>query len=71
MYKTVTKKSVLTPRERTILEYLIQGETQGSIAFSLGITERIVNRHVSSIRKKTETKSTVAAVAVAIKRGLI
>jgi DNA-binding CsgD family transcriptional regulator len=61
----------LSKRECETLRLLIQGETQAQIANRLGISRRMVNRHIESLRKKTNTKSTIAAVAYAIRRGLI
>jgi DNA-binding NarL/FixJ family response regulator len=39
----------LTPREREVLELMAQGRSNGAIAASLVVTERAVEKHVTSI----------------------
>jgi two-component system response regulator FixJ len=47
----------LTPRERGVLERVIEGEPNKCIAMELGITERTVEKHRESIMEKMGTRS--------------
>lgn len=61
----------LTEREREVLAGLVQGERNKEIAHRLGVTERTVRAHLSTIYMKLNVDSRTAAVAVAIERGLL
>ena len=68
----VTRREIdLTERELEVLESLVQGERNKEIARRLGVTERTVRAHLSTIYMKLDVDSRALAVAVAIKRGLI
>ncbi|MCR9122809.1 MAG: LuxR family transcriptional regulator [Phyllobacteriaceae bacterium] len=62
---------VLTDREAEVLTHFAVGRTAGMIAELLSISERTVVQHSENFRRKLGVKSTVHAVAVAIKRRLI
>ncbi len=62
----MNEKIALSPRELEIFHYLCQGDTQAEIAFRLGLARKTVNQYVSGLRKKTKTKSTIAAIAYII-----
>jgi two-component system response regulator FixJ len=47
----------LTPRERGVLERVIEGEPNKRIAMELGITERTVEKHRENIMEKMGTRS--------------
>lgn len=47
----------LTPRERQVLEYIVDGEPNKRIAYHLELSEKTVEFHRSNIMKKLETKS--------------
>ena len=47
----------LTPREREVLELLVQGQQSKQIAHALGISRRTVDVHRSSLIRKTGTRS--------------
>jgi two-component system, LuxR family, response regulator FixJ len=47
----------LTPRERGVLERVVEGEPNKCIAMELGITERTVEKHRESIMEKMGTRS--------------
>ena len=47
----------LTPREREILGYLVQGLTYSEIARALVISEKTVSSHISNLLRKTNTSS--------------
>ncbi len=61
----------LTPRELEILEAITRGRRNKDIGTDLGITERTVKAHVSSIYAKLGVASRAAAVATAINGGLV
>jgi DNA-binding NarL/FixJ family response regulator len=49
----------LTPRERDLLGYLVQGLTYAEIAATLVISEKTVSSHVSNLLRKTGTSSRI------------
>jgi len=59
----------LTDREHEVLEGVAQGERSKEIAVRLGITERTVKAHLTSIYNKLGVDSRAAAVAAAAQRG--
>ena len=52
----------LSPREREILEVVRAGKSNREIARELGISEKTVRNHVSSLYRKTETRNRVELV---------
>ncbi len=65
------RETDLTERELEVLEGLVQGERNKEIAMRLGVTERTVRAHLSTIYMKLDVDSRAQAVGVAITRGLI
>ena len=61
----------LTEREQQVLEAAALGERNKEIARRLGITERTVKAHLTSIYNKFGVDSRAAAIAVAAQRGLL
>ena len=61
----------LTGREREVLRLVAQGQTDRKIAESLVISPRTVNRHLSNIFVKLEVPGRAAAVACAVRQGLV
>ncbi len=61
----------LTEREREVLERVARGERSKEIAVGLGITERPVGAHLTSIYAKLGVDSRAAAVARGIERGIL
>ncbi len=61
----------LTPRELEILGAITRGRRNKDIGADLGITERTVKAHVSSIYAKLGVASRAAAAATAISEGLV
>lgn len=61
----------LSPREHEVLGYLAKGLQNGEIARQLGIRERTVKFHVSSILTKLDVTNRTEAVAVAGRMGLV
>jgi len=61
----------LTNREQEVLHLAAEGYTDRRIAQSLIISPRTVNRHLSNIFVKLAVPSRTAAVAYAIRLGLV
>jgi len=61
----------LTEREREVLQAAARGDRNKEIAYKLGISERTVKAHLTSIYNKFGVDSRAAAVAVAMQRGLL
>lgn len=61
----------LTDRELEVLLAVARGERNKEIAHSLGITERTVKAHLTSIYNKFGVDSRAAAIAVAAQQGLL
>ena len=64
------KVDVLTSRERDVLELLVDGLTNKSIAERLGISARTVEIHRSNLMKKLEADSLSAVLKIAISANL-
>ncbi len=70
--RTRTRRSLdLTEREREVLERVARGERSKEIAARLGITERTVGAHLTSIYAKLDVDSRAAAVARGMERGIL
>ncbi len=61
----------LTAREREVLELLVEGRTNPEIADALFISPRTVSVHVTHILEKFAVENRSAAVALALRSGLI
>lgn len=61
----------LTERELQVLRLIATGQTNKSIARSLSLSEKTIDRHVSNIFTKTKVSSRAAATAFAYERNLI
>jgi NarL family two-component system response regulator YdfI len=61
----------LTEREQEVLESVARGERSKEIAAHLGISERTVKAHLTSIYNKLGVDSRAAAIAVASQKGLL
>jgi DNA-binding CsgD family transcriptional regulator len=61
----------LTPRERDVLELLVDGASNKEIARALGISVSTVKFHVRSIADKLGADGRAEAVAHALRRGII
>jgi two-component system NarL family response regulator len=61
----------LTARERDVLGHLSSGRANKEIAASLGISERTVKFHVTSILTKLGAENRTQALAIAHERGLV
>jgi two-component system CheB/CheR fusion protein len=56
----------LSPRQRQILELVLEGLPSKNIAADLGISQRTVDNHRAAIMKKTGSKTLSALIRVAI-----
>lgn len=63
--------SLITDREREVLQAAAAGERSKEIAYKLGISERTVKAHLSSVYNKLGVDSRAAAVAIATQKGLL
>src|SRR5829696_10033649 len=61
----------LTPREQAVLEHLARGLGNKQIAAALGISERTVKFHVSSVFTKLQATNRTEAVTRAVQAGLM
>jgi two-component system, NarL family, response regulator LiaR len=61
----------LTPREREVLQLVVEGYANKQIARRLRITEKTVKTHVSSILGKLGVPDRTAAAVLAIRQGLV
>jgi DNA-binding CsgD family transcriptional regulator len=61
----------LTRRERDVLRWLVEGDSNPQIAARLSISDRTVDNHVASILAKLDLPSRTAAVAFAVRHGLV
>jgi DNA-binding CsgD family transcriptional regulator len=62
---------ILTAREREVLALMAAGGSNRTIAAKLGLSPKTVNRHVENIFGKLGVSSRAAAVAKALKTGII
>ncbi len=63
--------TLLTAREREVLRLIAAGHPNKRIAHMLGIAERTVKFHATSILRKLEADSRAQAVAIAAQRGYL
>jgi NarL family two-component system response regulator YdfI len=61
----------ITERELFVLQAVVRGCTSKAIASDMGISERTVKAHLTSIYSKLNVDSRSGAVAVAIEQGII
>lgn len=61
----------VTRREREVLEQIADGASNREVSSNLGISERTVGLHVSSILEKVGARSRTEAVAIATRRGIL
>ena len=61
---------VLTPRERDVLEGLVRGHPNKTIAYDLGISPRTVEVHRANLMQKLEVASLSEALRIAFAAGL-
>ncbi len=64
-------KRPLTPREKQVLAFIAEGMSNGEISQELGISEKTVKNHVSSILKKLDLMDRTQAAVFALKNKLV
>jgi len=57
----------LTPRERQIMDMIVQGNANKVIAIDLGVSQRTVETHRTRIMRKTQAKSLAELVQMAVR----
>ncbi len=62
---------LLTPREKDVLQLLIEGLTYGAIATALGITTNTVKGYVKTIFQKLEVSDRTQAAVKALRYGIV
>ena len=70
-YMAQQYSSLLTKREREVLNWLQQGKSSWDISAILKISERTVNFHINNILEKLDASNRTHAVAIAFSYGLI
>ncbi len=65
------ERSQLTPREVDVLRLVVDGNTNQSIATSLGISEKTVEKYMDAIFTKLNVSSRVEAAVLAVRIGLV
>jgi len=68
---TQASESGLTEKELLVLGKVVKGAASKEIAIDMGITERTVKAHLTSIYRKLEVNSRAEAVALAITRKIV
>lgn len=67
----VSRLSLLTSRERDVLEGIANGETNKEIAARYGISPRTVETHRESLMRKLEIHSVAGLTRFAVEEGLV
>ncbi|WP_058302615.1 response regulator [Gorillibacterium timonense] len=65
------ERSLLTDKETLILQFVARGFKSKEIAFDVGISERTVKAHLTSIYNKLGVDSRSQAVAIALEQGIL
>lgn len=61
----------LSPRELEVLTEVTQGKTNAEIGFTLGISEKTVEKHLDSVFRKLDVYSRVEAAVLAVREGIV
>jgi DNA-binding CsgD family transcriptional regulator len=64
-------RSLLTVREREVLQWMIEGKTNWETSLILCISERTVKFHVQNILAKLQSSTRGQAIALALEQGLV
>lgn len=68
--EVMERLSSLTPRERDVLEWLVQGKSNKVIAFELSISPRTVEIHRARVMEKMRADSLPTLVRMALSAGI-
>lgn len=63
--------TLLTDRERQVLQLVVDGKTNAEIAYALEISEKTVEKHLEGIFTKLDVSSRVEAAVLAVRQGLV
>jgi DNA-binding CsgD family transcriptional regulator len=69
--KVPESASAVTPRERDALSFLAAGRRIGQIAFSMGISETMVHRHLTSCQKKLNASTREQLIVKALRHRIV
>ncbi|MCI3922163.1 response regulator transcription factor [Paenibacillus sp. TRM 82003] len=69
--RKLTDPTMLTDKERVVLQAIAHGFRSKEIAFDMGIAERTVKAYLTSIYNKLGVDSRSQAVAIAVERGIV
>jgi DNA-binding CsgD family transcriptional regulator len=61
----------LTERELECLFWIAEGKTSDEIAVILGISRNTINNYITSVMRKTATKTRSEAIAYAVRNNLV
>ncbi len=61
----------LSDREMQVLRLVVEGKTNGEIAFALEISEKTVEKHMEAIFTKLKVTSRVEAAVLAVRQSLV
>jgi DNA-binding NarL/FixJ family response regulator len=61
----------LSPREREVLELIVNGRSNKEIGADLGVAENTVKNHVKVVLEKLGVQDRVQATTRAIQRGIV
>ncbi len=61
----------LTERELECLYWIAEGKTSEEIALILGISRNTINNYITSVMRKTATKTRSEAIAYAVRNNLV
>ena len=67
----VVERPTPTPREREVLRHIADGLSNKQVARALGIAERTVKFHVSSLLTRLGAETRAQAVRIALEQGLL
>lgn len=65
------RESELTDREVECLYWIAEGKTSDEIAVILGISRNTINNYITSVMRKTATKTRSEAIAWAVRNNLV
>ena len=69
---TKTERDIdLTERELECLFWIAEGKTSDEMAMILGISRNTINNYITSVMRKTATKTRSEAIAYAVRNNLV
>lgn len=61
----------ITPRQKEVMRLISDGLSQREVADKMGISLSCVEKYISQVRERTDTRSLCQAVKVLVKEGVI